>query len=169
MSRARFHLVTGAVLNGASTPTWQIREAGDDDPAGLVATAWRLLGGNNRELGRSATVFPGVTAAREAISELRDRLPEALRAFACDTRTGRWGWRLLVDGEPLATSSRLYLRHRECGYNLGQFLAGVPGAEDPAAEPPNGLGVVIDLRTAAPRRRTEAVVLPMAARAAWSR
>ncbi len=53
-----------------------------------------------------------------------------------DPRDGAWGWRLDVDGRPLAASGRSYRRQRECTYNLTQFTAALARAvvSTPAAQ-----------------------------------
>jgi len=89
--------------------------------------AWRLAAANNRELGRSARVFTDLASCREAAARLQREIRRAESAASSDP-TGRWGWRLDLDGRPLATSARSYLRYRECHYNLVQFIAAVPAA-----------------------------------------
>jgi hypothetical protein len=42
--------------------------------------------------------------------------------------SGQWVWRADLDGATVFTSSRSYLRARECHYNLDRFLEAVPAA-----------------------------------------
>jgi hypothetical protein len=90
--------------------------------------AWRLAGGNNRELGRSAAVFADIAACRAAAAALRDDLGLTRRITAMNDSTGLWGWRLESGGRSVAVAGRLYLRQRECHYSLAQFVAAVPKA-----------------------------------------
>ena len=94
-------------------------------------TAWRLLGRNNRELGRSPAVFSTVPECVAAVDRLKAVIGEAVRLLSVDDRDGRWCWRLVVDGAPVAVSSRSYHRQRECVYNLEQFIVAVADAETP--------------------------------------
>ncbi|MER5464616.1 hypothetical protein ABT010_28790 [Streptomyces sp. NPDC002668] len=61
--------------------------------------------------------------------------------------TGSWTWRVELEGRAVAVAGRAYQRHRECQYNLSQFLAAVPVAQltkgmpnrsRPRALPPHG-------------------------------
>lgn len=101
---------------------WGVREP--------VPTVWRLLGANNRELGRAAQFFVDERACRQGVTMLRHRLPALQSAMWCDD-TGRWAWRLEDQKRPVAIAGRAYLRQREAVYNLEQFLAAVPVARTP--------------------------------------
>lgn len=90
--------------------------------------AWRLVAGNNHDLGRSPVPLADAAAARLAVDRLRDALPRATSGHAPDSRPGRWGWQLKHESEVLAVSSRWYERQRESRYSLQQFLAAVPVA-----------------------------------------
>jgi hypothetical protein len=94
-------------------------------------TAWRLLGRNNRELGRSADTYPTVPECVAAVTALRAGALSASRLLSVDAEHGKWFWRLEVDGVPTVVSSRSYQRQRECLYSLDQFLAAVIEAEPP--------------------------------------
>lgn len=96
--------------------------------SGDQQVAWRLLAGNNHDLGRSPVPLVDATAARLAVVRLREALPGATSGHAPDSRPGRWGWQLKDEGEVLAVSSRWYERQRESRYSLQQFLAAVPVA-----------------------------------------
>lgn len=89
--------------------------------------AWRLCSGNNRELGRSADVYPDGAACTAAFEVLQSRIAEAEATVVADNRADTWSWRLSLDGRLVAVASRGYLRQRECHYSLRQFLAAVPG------------------------------------------
>lgn len=141
MAHPRFALVIGGNRVGAPLSTWPY----GDQVAGVPAVdgswfAWRLLGGNNRELGRSAVVHPNATGCRDAAGRLRERISEFASVLATDARQGQWRWRLDDGDETVAVSSRLYLRQRECTYNLAQFTAGAAvaalwGTDDDDGEP----------------------------------
>jgi hypothetical protein len=103
---------------------------------------WRLVGPNNRELGRSAQAYTDAAACRAGISFLRRQLDHLEARVWCDEST-RWLWRLDLNGTPVANSARAYMRRREAVFNLEQFLAAVPGAASPGvprtpAGPPVG-------------------------------
>lgn len=87
------------------------------------AYAWRLLGGNQRELGRSVRGYPDPALARDSALALQASLARAVAAVVVDALTGQWSWRLHVDDEPVLTSSRGYQRRRESESNLRCALA----------------------------------------------
>ena len=124
MAQPRFQLVPGARL------------ASSDGTAGI---GWRLLGANNRELGRSALASPDAESALSGDAHI-----------VHDPRTGHWAWHLDDDGEVVATSGRGFRHERECRYNLEQFREAAPTA--PAAD--------TDVPTEFPWQRTVAVPLP---------
>lgn len=93
-----------------------------------VGVGWRLLGANNRELGRSATSFPDAESALLAIERMRTQVSRVEVHVLHDPRTGVWVWRLDDDGVPAATSGRGFRLERECRYNLDQFREAAPTA-----------------------------------------
>jgi hypothetical protein len=104
---------------------------------------WRLIGANNRELGRAPAVVVQSLTGDAAILRLKARLPEASsRVKLAGLDSSSWTWSVECDGELLAVSGRPYLRQRECQYSLWQFLAAVPIAVV-VAEPgrPSGPGI----------------------------
>jgi len=88
--------------------------------------AWRLAAGNNRELGRGASVFADQASCREAAVWLQRGIARAEPLVVLHEHSGLWGWRMDLDGELVAVAARLYRRQRECHYNLAQFTAAVP-------------------------------------------
>lgn len=107
--------------------TTRVLPPADGRPAGV---AWRLVGGNNHELGRSHAAFGDYAACVDAVHLLRvavDRLDLDIEILAAPA-AGQWGWQLTVDGTPVAVSCRWYRRDREADANLAQFLAAVPDA-----------------------------------------
>lgn len=91
---------------------------------------WRLVGANNREIGRSAQAFTDAASCRTGISFLRRQLGHLEARISCDEST-RWSWRLDLNGQPVAQSARVYMRRREAVANLEQFLAAAPTATAP--------------------------------------
>ncbi|BEP13787.1 hypothetical protein acdb102_20980 [Acidothermaceae bacterium B102] len=94
----------------------------------MTGVSWRLLGGNNRELGRSAKVFSALDACHVAALDLQLRISAAVPELRSEAATGKWTWQLRLDAEPVAIAGRSYLRLRECQYNLAQFIAFAPDA-----------------------------------------
>lgn len=90
---------------------------------------WTLVSPNNRQLGRGATAHLTYDECQAAVRRLRAGYPQAQPLVASEGGGGRWSWRLDLDGLPVATSSRSYLRIRECHYNLERFLVAVPTAD----------------------------------------
>ncbi len=91
--------------------------------------AWRLLGANNRELGRSPVWYPDVDSCREAVRALKREIGGVTPAImSVALPGGAWSWRLAVSGTPVAMAGRHYHRQRECAYNLNHFVAAVPDA-----------------------------------------
>jgi hypothetical protein len=88
--------------------------------------AWRLVGANNREIARSAKTFPTFHECYQAARHVQQRLALAVTAVRHDDALNLWAWRVQLDGVPVATSGRLYQRHRECQSNVAQFLALMP-------------------------------------------
>lgn len=115
-------------------PRFVFVELDDDEPTDLLSDddagervrwriGWRLVGRNNRELGRGAASFEAYEPCRAAVLALQRASLEA--AIAPDD-VSRWRWTLLVDDRPAAMCGRAYLRRVECEYGLDQFLAHVP-------------------------------------------
>jgi hypothetical protein len=88
--------------------------------------AWRLVGANNREIARSAKTFPTFHECYQAARHVQQRLALAVTTVRHDDVLNLWAWRVQIDGAAVATSGRLYQRHRECQSNLAQFLALMP-------------------------------------------
>jgi hypothetical protein len=123
---ARFQFVAGRRRHGVSVPTWP----GGDSEEVTEGTwfAWRLLGGNNRDLGRSAQVFSGPDECRAAVKEVRGRAGDLVAVILVEADSGMWTWRLELDGSVVAVAARPYYRQREGQYNLSQFLAALADA-----------------------------------------
>jgi hypothetical protein len=132
MSQPRFLIVFGRTSQGISSPEWPTVE----DPFAVRNRldghwfSWRLLSGNNREIGRGASVYETELGALAAIT--RSQIRAELCAPMVSARpTGQWWWQLELDGERIAVSGRVYQRQRECRYNLAQFMLALPAARIP--------------------------------------
>jgi len=108
---------------------------------GAAPVRWRLLGANNRELGRGAGPFADLESCQAAVRDLVARVAGATPGIVGDAdHTGAWSWRLDLDGHPVAVSWRTYLRHRECAYSLAHFIGAVPRAVVTSASCAGGRG-----------------------------
>ena len=103
-----------------TTPTERVRR-----PAWVM---WRLLSGNNRELGRGASAFADLESAVSAVVVLRSCLGDVTTRIIREDRPGEWAWILLLGEHPVARSARTYQRLRECEYSLTGFLEALPDA-----------------------------------------
>lgn len=127
MSQPRYLFVPAEVLNSPSPErrvSWRAAQGGSS----ANGVAWRLLGGNNHELGRSVPAYPSLSVAIEAVQALQLNLAQASTSLAPSTVTSRWGWRMLLGDTAIAASGRWYQREREARYNLEQFIAAAPTA-----------------------------------------
>jgi len=113
VTQPRFRLIPGARLTATT---------------GREGVGWRLLGSNNRELGRSATSFADAESALVAIGRARQLASEGEAHIVHDPRTGLWSWHLDGDSATAATSGRGFRYERECRYNLEQFREAAPTA-----------------------------------------
>ncbi|MCF3131479.1 hypothetical protein [Streptomyces olivochromogenes] len=59
----------------------------------------------------------------------RERIEDVRSVLVMADIAGAWTWRVQLDGRDVAMAGRAYQRHRECQYNLNQFLAAVPVAQ----------------------------------------
>ena len=99
-----------------------------------IPTLWRLVGANNREIGRAAQQFSDARTCRHGITLLRRQVDNLVPTMWCN-QAGMWLWRLELDKRPIAQAARAYLRRRESVFNLDQFLAAVPVAAVPGLGP----------------------------------
>ncbi len=122
MGVARFQLLPGVRVFPRTEQSSAVPDRFESGP-GAGSVAWRLLGANNHELGRSAAEFASTDEAEAAIEMLVSHLDDLSHGLGVTNGLGRWRWQAHLGGAPLATSSRSFQRERECRYNLGQFLA----------------------------------------------
>jgi hypothetical protein len=99
-----------------------------------LRVGWRLIAANNRSLGRSWVVYGSFDACVAAVAQLHDRLDEITPAVTFDARHAAWTWTVLLDGEPVAVSTRAYRRRVECIRSFDQFLGAVTTAPEVAEE-----------------------------------
>lgn len=90
-------------------------------------TRWRLLSGNNRDVGRSAPSFADATSCLQAVEDLLIRLDE-LRPVLRRAELGQWRWTLLAEDEPIAVGSHAYDRLVRCEQAMANFVAYAPQA-----------------------------------------
>lgn len=88
---------------------------------------WRLLSGNNRELGRGVNHCPDTARCLAGVSQLRSRFTEARGCIRRSAR-GVWSWELELDGLPVATSGHDFARLIRCQQGLARFAASFPTA-----------------------------------------
>ena len=82
---------------------------------------WRLLAANNRDVARSSTAYADLGACLAAVADLQARIADAVTVAA---RAGRadWSWRLRLDGDDVAVSSRTYQRRLQCEAACALFV-----------------------------------------------
>ena len=97
--------------------------------AAADAVTWLLVSSNNRPLGRGGSTFATPEECRTAVSRLRQQHHRVSPTASQQETNGQWAWRADLDGVTVAVSTRTYLRHRECDYNLHRFLEALPLAE----------------------------------------
>lgn len=83
---------------------------------------WRLLGGNNRQLGRSALDHEDVPDCLAALGNLVSALSE-LSGRVDRQPPNLWVWRLAHDGREVAVSAHPYDRQIRSQHGMTQFLA----------------------------------------------
>ena len=93
----------------------------DDLNSPDIQLCWRMLAANNRDVARSAIPYADVATCMKAVAELQARLDEVVIVAA---RTGRadWSWRLRLDGDDVAISSRTYQRRLQCEAACALFV-----------------------------------------------
>jgi hypothetical protein len=120
-------------LSVLTSESAQGRAWAESKKIGTGLVGWRVLGANNRELGRSAGPFWQVEEAYQAAHEAQAVLKGTVTRFWADD-LGAWFWNIDLDGEELAVSGRGYRRQRECIYSIEQFREHFPTARAVAAE-----------------------------------
>ncbi len=93
-----------------------------------AGVTWRLLSGNNRDLGRAAAVYPDVLSCLGAVQQMRQLLAVAVAVVSRGAGSA-WTWRMQADCHELAVSSRSYQRRVQTEYAFAVFVSLVPDAE----------------------------------------
>lgn len=97
-------------------------------PAVGPAVKWRLLSGNNRDMGRGVLTYRGAAACSAGITEVLRWLDELDPIFVPDGNNS-WRWFLRYKGEPIVTSGHAYDRKVRCKEGHEQFLRHAPEAQ----------------------------------------
>ena len=95
---------------------------------------WRLLSGNNRQLGRSPGLYDDVTAAHSAAQAMRDLLDVCEPIVVRLTSPSRWVWSIMDGPDVLAVSGRAYEMERLVIRALDLFLTSAALAHVPLLE-----------------------------------
>ena len=95
---------------------FQLYTLGRDGPV-----HWRLLSGNNRDLGRGSERFPDEETCLSTVQALLTRRDE-LEVGLSRTPDGRWGFTLSVDGEVVVASGHGFDRRTRCAQAARRFV-----------------------------------------------
>ncbi len=127
------------------------------DPT-VGGVGWRLLGPNNRELGRAALAYPDAEAALVAVDAVRHLARAGAAHIVHESTATPWVWHLQDEtGLVVATSGRGFRHERECRYNLDQFREAAPTAPaSDATVPPQFAWQVEHLAVAEPLQPEQA-------------
>jgi hypothetical protein len=85
------------------------------------AVRWRLLSGNNRDLGRSVESYPDAASCLVAIKELVVML-DVLQPQVRRRGPNQWQWALLIDTRAVVSGAHAYDRQVRCDQAVRQFL-----------------------------------------------
>ena len=97
-------------------------------PAPTAAVRWRLLSGNNRDMGRGVAAYRDAEACGAGIREILRCLDEFDPVFIPDGGNA-WRWFLRYKGEPIVSSGHAYDRKIRCKEGQLQFLRHAPDAQ----------------------------------------
>jgi hypothetical protein len=86
---------------------------------------WRLLTTNNRDLGRSSTVYPDHEAARLAAQWVQEHVAEMRITLVRSSSIG-WRWRMLAGDTVVAVASRDYHRRLQAERSAAVMLTLLP-------------------------------------------
>src|SRR5215467_9412659 len=133
--RVRFQVLFGSPAARTYRTAWPVPGTTGHLPAGGTDAmgggdwyGWRLIGANNRELGRNARRFTSYPLARQAVRHLQQHLDLVVRGTYVEPATGRWIWRVDLDDEPIAISGRWYERDHDSRLGMAKFLQLTPDA-----------------------------------------
>ncbi len=115
------------MLRAPALTSWSRRIGLAADSAPDSGISWRLLGANNRELGRG--VGRGLAQdVLEHFERVRSGRAELVVSHLPD-ETGRWHWRGQLTDGVVVTSARLYSRKRESIRSATRFLEALASAD----------------------------------------
>ena len=113
------------------------RPSGRDD-----RIVWRLLGANNRELGRSgaqfATIDDCVESVRSLLATLDGGAPVSPSLTSSDRGGLVWWWTVRVGDQVLASAVRAFSRQIECLKNFETFSQSALVADLPSPQSTDG-------------------------------
>lgn len=116
-----------------TTPSaWHIQLFG---AAANAPIRWRLLSGNNRDMGRGSDEFDDAESARVTLKQLQtdagDLVPRVRRVSPSS-----WLWEIVLDDVPIAAAGHPFDRLIRCEQGMTQFLKNFATA-------PIGTGVML--------------------------
>lgn len=88
---------------------------------------WRLLSGNNREVGRGSLGYADVEQALTGVEVVRGDLDRLVRKIN-RVEPNRWRWELSLAGTPVAVAGHAFDRLIRCELAVRQFTAEFAGA-----------------------------------------
>ncbi|MDQ1751110.1 MAG: hypothetical protein QOE71_2166, partial [Pseudonocardiales bacterium] len=109
-------------VRGTLGPHFQLYAAGPGEPVN-----WRLLSGNNRDLGRGQAACETAEECRTALSELLSELSDC-QGVVRPGAPNRWMWALRLRGVVVAVSGHDYDRQIRCERARSQFMVYAPTA-----------------------------------------
>jgi hypothetical protein len=89
---------------------------------------WRLLSGNNRELGRGTGQFVDQESCLLGIKHLKNVIAD-LEISLRRSETSAWGWLLCLGGVSVATSGFRYDRQIRCRQGAAHFVEALADCE----------------------------------------
>jgi len=90
---------------------------------------WRLLGANNRELGRGSSASKSIDDCADEASTLSAQCELIVFAHRRERSNEGWTWNGAFDRREVVRSSRSFRRERECMYNVEAFSEALSTAE----------------------------------------
>jgi hypothetical protein len=124
--RMIFVAATDGTANAAGSGRWHPVGQYDEESR----YGWRLIGANNRELGRSPRTYEGLAGARAMARLVRESSADLTIVLLNQDTDGTWAWQAQFADAAVAVSGRSYLRQRECQYNYQQFVVGLASAAE---------------------------------------
>jgi hypothetical protein len=120
VSQVRFQVLFGPASLHPQRMGWFDRS---ESPGHGSWYGWRLMGANNRELGRSARSFGSYPLTCRAVAELQRDVGRLAVRSVPDATTGRWVWWLDLDGAAVAASGRWYEREHDARHGAARFVS----------------------------------------------